>query len=92
MNGWVRLTAFGTPDVIKNIENSSSNWTSGDDGFYYYDGIVESGATTEPLILKFNTTNINKPNIIAISEMIGSMYDGLGEPYADWERQIEIIE
>lgn len=42
--------AEGTPDTrLISIDYDSTNWTLGDDGYYYYNKPLSAGDTTEPL-------------------------------------------
>lgn len=50
------------------------------------------GEETTELVLNYNTNNIEEPNVVVISEMVDISYDGAGFEYAEWNKQIEIIE
>lgn len=77
--------------MIKDENSSANGWNKNSDGYYYYDEIVETEKTTENLILKIDTKNIQGNNIIVISEITGVVYSE-GNPYNEWDKQIDIVE
>lgn len=73
----------------------TTNWTAGEDGFWYYDGILEVGASTQgELLMKIEgvSAEITDPdafNVVVIYETTPVQYDSQGNPYADWNLKLE---
>lgn len=63
------------------------------DGYYYYNDIVEAGASTSRLkvMVKGVATdaNVDSFNIVVVYETTPVQYDDAGEPYADWSLVLE---
>jgi len=49
---YVRAKAFA-PDYLT-LVYSGTNWTLGDDGFYYYGPVLQNGSQTEELLVQIN--------------------------------------
>ena len=86
---YVRATAFAGDDVT--ISYSGDAWTTANDGYAYYNDILEAGEKTEgekELLVNFKY-NLepeigDQYNVIVVYEATPVQYDENGEPYADW--------
>ena len=76
---------------------SGEDWTYGDNGFYYFDKILDAGETTTKLLIKIENVPSQERlgeleqllksvhfNAIVIYEATPVLYDENGNPYADW--------
>lgn len=75
-------------------EEGESNWTEGDDGYWYYNQILggkkpedETGPVTEVLNVEIDVPegyDREDFNVVVIQECVPVFYDDEGRPYADW--------
>lgn len=93
---YIRVKAFGgNLYPLQYVPAVAGDWTKGEnDDYYYYNKIVRGGETTSELqieILKIP----KKPedgdtfNVIVIYESTPVLYDGEGNPYADWNALLD---
>lgn len=84
---FVRAKAFAGDEYL--LGYSGDGWTLGDDGFYYYDNILERGQSTTELLVQIADVPADFEigdsfDVIVIYETVPVQYDGAGNPYADW--------
>lgn len=76
---------------------AGEGWTLGDNGFFYFDEILNGGETTSELLIKIENVPSGDElremqellqsihfNAIVIYEATPVLYDENGNPYADW--------
>lgn len=80
---------------------SGEDWTYGGDGFYYYDCILEPGASTSELTFTIEGDEVedadgkilsNTFRVPILYDFTPVQYDENGNPYADWGLEIEAEE
>lgn len=82
VKSYLRVKVFSTVELV--LQNN--DWTAGEDGYYYYNSVVEPGEKTKDLVLTIkNEYSKEKFNIITIQEAAKVKYEENGTPYADWE-------
>lgn len=73
------------------------SWELKEDGFWYYDAVLTPGEKTTELLaglnrelLKQDTENGSQEefNVIVVQEYTPVLYDGEGNPYADWTMKV----
>lgn len=85
---YIRARAFYGGNYTVTYEGTG--WSAGEDGYYYYDGIVEGGGSTSELLVKIggipeeDLKDQQTFNIIVIYESTPVQYHEDGTPYADW--------
>ena len=69
------------------------SWTLEEDGYWYYDAVLNPGESTEELLALLDRISLNQDtengeqqefNVIVVQEETRALYDGDGNPYADW--------
>lgn len=85
---YIRVKAFSGSQYALTY-SSSGAWSPGEDGYYYYSGIVEPGGTTEVLDIKIEGVPADAKegdsfNVVVIYESTPVCYQEDGIPYADW--------
>lgn len=94
---YVRARAFCKSEYSLDIKESGS-WTdrTSDDGYYYYDKILNAGEKTDELIVAINnvpkSADVTSPesfNVIIVYETTPVLYDTDGNPYADWTGEVD---
>ena len=88
---YVRARAYsGSTYPLEYVVPEGSKWTEGDDGWWYYEDILNAGESTEEEFL-VQITNVPKDavdgntfNVSVVSEDVPVLYDEDGNPYADW--------
>lgn len=66
---------------------NSDGWTSGGDGYYYFDQALAPEGVTSQLLININATDLKEEfNVIVIQENTPALYDENGVAYADWDR------
>ena len=76
--------------------DGGENWTPGEDGFYYYNKILNPGEETPELLVKINNPpkgeNGQEFNVVVIYESTPVRYDENGNPYFDWSQKLKANE
>lgn len=89
---YVRVKAFCGDDK-KLVYSADEGWTDGNDGYWYYDAVLEPGQTTEN-ILNINIQGAKDPedatpddsfHVVVIYESTPARYRADGTPYANWK-------
>jgi len=84
---YVRIKMFLLPENEVQIKNND-NWRyNSEDGYWYYNKILEGKSTSEKLEIEMKKSN---SKVIIVSETTDVMYAD-GNSYADWEGVIEDI-
>lgn len=69
------------------------SWALEEDGYWYYDRVLNPGETADELLAALDRTALNRDtgngeeqefNVIVVQEHTVALYDGEGNPYADW--------
>ena len=87
---YVRVRAFsGSLYTLEYSAEVGGDWTPGDDGYYYYNKILNGGETTTGLNVSIggipeDAEDGDKFNVVVIYESTPVLYDDRGEAYADW--------
>lgn len=86
---YVRAKAFAGDQYT--LAYSGEGWTLGEDedGYYYYDQILNGGGSTEELLIRVENIPVELVpgdgfNVAVIYETTPVEYDADGKPYADW--------
>lgn len=101
---YVRVKAFSGSQYLLTY-TTGGRWLEGTDGYYYYDGILEKGVTTQALDIKINgvpenATDKDAFNVIVVYERTPVEYNENGTPKAvvkqtedgKWEPVVEYNE
>lgn len=89
---YIRVKAFsGTSHPLT---YSSDSWSEGNDGYWYYDKILNGGEQTDALEVKIDNIPITPEdefefNVVVIYESTLVRYEADGTPYADWEAKLD---
>lgn len=80
---FVRVKIFCVNDLAYLVKPEETNnlWKLGKDNYWYYEQVIASGNTTEPIVIQKNKDY----KIVVISECSPVEYDGDGNAFADWE-------
>ncbi len=93
---YIRVRAFCGSQYT--IVYSGEGWTLGDDGYYYYDRIVDGGGKTATLDLKIegipeDPETMESFNVVVIYESTPVKYHEDGSPYSveetDWDEILD---
>ena len=88
---YIRAKAFAS----EALEISGDGWTQ-DGDWYYYDAIVEPGEVTKTLTVKITfpegATEEDEYNVDLVYESTPVLYDADGNPTADWEHILDMVE
>ncbi len=85
---FVRAKAFS--GSLYPLEYSGDGWAWREDGYYYYERVVEPGGKTTPLDVKIKDVPTDKVvdgetfNVVVVYESTVAKYNEDGTPYADW--------
>lgn len=88
---FVRVKVFSSASA-KISYTVGDDWNRSDDGYWYYNKVLEAGQSTTEICIVDSTENVESAeniDIIAIHEITEVMHDENGEPYADWNHIIE---
>ena len=74
------------PDFVS-FTSTSTYWVYSDDGYWYYNNVIESGEKSSVLQLKINLQGSTDKNfkIVTNVESTTAMYDKDGKAYSDWQ-------
>ena len=91
---YIRAKAFCGSAYDLVYVDESGRWSPGEDGYYYYDGIVNGGEVTEELQVRIENVpeDITDPtsfNVVVVYESTPVRYDEAGNPYADWSMTLD---
>lgn len=93
---YVRVKVLVSEKYGKYVSYSSQiegNWSQGEDGYWYYSPILNPGETASELLAMLDRTALGQDtedgqeqefNVIVVQEHTAVLYDGQGNPYADW--------
>lgn len=66
-------------------QDAAGVWTPGEEGYYYCQVPVAPGESTDELQVKIDSMESTEDfNVIVVQECTAVLYDGDGNPYADW--------
>lgn len=92
---YIRAKAFCGSEYELEYESDGS-WTLGNNGFYYYNAILDPGKETPELLVKIKEhpkdENGQEFNVVVIYESTPVRYDENGDPYADWSQTLKVRE
>lgn len=93
---YIRAKAFAGSEY-ELIYDGGDSWTRGEDGYYYYNGILAPGEETPELLVKISNPpedpeNGQQFNVVVIYESTPVRYDENGMPYADWGQELHTRE
>lgn len=87
----VRVVA-GSEHAFRWSVANSAEWTSKEDGYYYFDEALAPGGVTSQLLININTADLKEEfNVIVIQENTPALYNENGEAYADWDRSKMVV-
>ena len=98
---FVRVKAFAGSQFTLNYINDSGLWSEGEDGYWYYQEVLQPGQSTgneqdkaDPRNLRigiqFDHAAVDSSfNVVVIQEWTPVLYDADGNPYADWNLKVE---
>lgn len=90
---YVRVKAFTGSEYSLHYSDDSGKWNPGEEGFYYYSEALPKGADTERLDILISdipeeVRESDSFNVIVVYESTPVLYDGEGNPYADWKNKV----
>ena len=91
---FVRVKAFSGLPYDLTYYAPFGNWTLGDDGFYYYNEILNGGGSTNELQIRINNVPANAAdkdnfNVVVVYEYTPVLYAADGTAYADWNARVD---
>lgn len=91
---YVRVKIFAGAKYQAGLQISGEGWTSGEDGYYYYNNIVPGGAKTADQLMAHidNMDSTEDFNVIVVQESTPVLYDESGSPYADWNAVLDSVQ
>lgn len=93
---FVRVKVLVGGEYMKYVSYSSQregSWTLKEDGYWYYDTVLNPGEATDELLAALDRVMLNQDtengeeqefNVIVVQEHTVALYDRKGNPYADW--------
>lgn len=85
---YVRVKVLAGDKYKDGLQISGTNWSLGEDGYYYYKNVVPAGGSTpdtDELQIKIDNMDSTEDfNVVVIQEWTSVLYDENGNPYADW--------
>lgn len=86
---YVRAKAFCGSQYQLSYEAPEGKWTPGDDGYYYYDEILECGEAAAELDIHIGqvpdpAAEGDEFHVVVVYETTPVLYREDGTPYADW--------
>ncbi len=93
---YVRAKAFGGDEYGLTYETGDS-WTLGDDGFCYYNAILQPGEETPELLVTIHNLPEDPEkdqqfNVVVVYESTPVSYDEAGNPFANWDERLRAEE
>lgn len=96
---YVRARAYSGSQYTLEYPGSAENgWNlNAEDGYWYYNGIVEIGGQTAPLNVEIKNVpedikDADAFNVVVVYETTPVQYDSQGNPYADWSLKLNVTE
>ncbi len=93
---YIRAKAFCGSEYQLTYSDKNKKWTEGEDGYYYYSDILYGGQTADELLVKIenipadaDVKDSDNFNVVVIYESTPVLYDKDGQPYADWDAELE---
>jgi len=88
---YVRARGFAGGEYSLVYLDETGSWTAGEDGFYYYNSILNAGEETSPLEVGIGGIPEGEGsfNVAVVYECTPVQYQADGTPYADWEVRLE---
>nr|MCR5415248.1 hypothetical protein [Pseudobutyrivibrio sp.] len=88
---YVRVLAVYPDDGSVGAELlSTTDWSQGEGGYYYYSKILAPGESTSELQLEITYSTELDFNVIIIQEATKVIYDEDGNPTADWTSTVTV--
>lgn len=84
---FVRVKVFYGGDLEVVYSDTENNWHEGEAGYWYYRPILPAAQTTTGLDVKINVPegyDRDSFNVVVIQECTPVVFDGTGNPTADW--------
>lgn len=84
---YVRLKALTGDKYAGCLKYAGTNWSEGEDGYWYYSEILTPGASTEAIVVDISEAFAKADtdfNVIIVQECTPVLYDAEEQPYADW--------
>ena len=84
---FVRVKVFYGGDLEVVYSDTENNWDEGEAGYWYYRPILPAAQTTTGLDVKINVPegyDRDSFNVVVIQECTPVVFDGTGNPTADW--------
>lgn len=84
---FVRVKVFHGGDLEVVYSDTENNWYEGEAGYWYYRPILPAAQTTTGLDVKINVPegyDRDSFNVVVIQECTPVVFDGTGNPTADW--------
>lgn len=90
---YVRVKAFSGSQYELVYGSNDGRWTLGEDGFYYYNQVLNGGQTTSELLIRIenipaDAVDKDTFNVIVVYEYTPVLYRADGTPYADWNTRV----
>ncbi len=90
---FVRARAIAPTALTLQYLDESGKWTPGEDGFYYYGGVLNAGESTPELLAKIAGVPVapregESFNVVVVYESTPALYTADGTPYADWTSRL----
>ena len=87
---YVRVKVFSGSQFEISFSNGGG-WSQSDDGYWYYEEILPVGESTSELLAAITVPEdyTDTFNIVVVQECTPVLYHESGEPYADWEREVD---
>ncbi len=90
---YVRARGFAGSEYSLVYLDETGGWTAGEDGFYYYNSILNAGEITTALQVGISGIPEGEEsfNVAVVYETTPVQYRADGTPYADWEVRLEAL-
>lgn len=89
---FVRIKAFAGEDFLLEYLGEAEDWKAGEDGYWYYQKVLQAGEKTQNLDIKIHLPSQEYTkdfNVIVIQETAPAVYDAEGNASADWTRVMD---
>lgn len=91
---YVRARAFSGSQYPLTYSDEGGSWSAGDDGYYYYNQILNGGASTPELLIHIDgvpekVAEELQFQVVVVYETTPVRYHENGEPYADWAQALK---
>jgi hypothetical protein len=87
---YVRAKAFAGSQYNLVYSSADGSWAPNDDGYYYYNNILNGGESTSELLVRIENVpeDTDDFNVVVVYESTPVLYDTAGNPYADWSQSV----